>query len=215
MEQRGPSLPPRGAFERALDFAARLHRGQTRKGSRIPYVTHLLSVAALVGEHGGDEEQMIAALLHDGPEDQGGAAVLAEIRRRFGDRVARIVEACTDTLESPKPPWKERKAAYLARLARIPPEARLVSAADKVHNLRTLVSDLRREGERVWRRFHAPRADQLWYYRSLTREFRRGGPAALAEEMERLLAEIGGIPRRSMARPPGARRRPGAAFSGS
>jgi (p)ppGpp synthase/HD superfamily hydrolase len=177
-------------FEEALAFAARLHREQPRKATNIPYVTHLMSVSALVGEYGGDEEQMIAGLLHDAVEDQGGRKTLEEIRRRFGDRVAGIVDACTDTDEIPKPPWRARKEKYLAHLANAPSDARLVSAADKVHNLRTILMDLRRVGERVWSRFKAPKADTLWYYRELAREFQLRGPAEFAAELHRLLRDI-------------------------
>ena len=102
-----------GRFAEAFEYAAELHREQTRKGSEIPYLSHLMAVASLVMENGGDEDQAVAALLHDGPEDQGGRATLKEIRRRFGERVASIVEGCTDTFESPKPRWKPRKLGYL------------------------------------------------------------------------------------------------------
>lgn len=183
-------MPTSDRFEEALVFAARLHRDQHRKGTSIPYVTHLMSVSALVGEYGGDEEQMIAGLLHDAAEDQGGRKTLEEIRRRFGERVAAIVDACTDTYEDPKPPWKARKVEYLEHLKEASPDARLVSAADKVHNLRTIVMDLKRGGDAVWGRFKAPKAEVLWYYRELAREFRARGPAELAAELEGLLREI-------------------------
>lgn len=171
----------------AFAFAERLYRRQFRKRSTVPYATHLMSVAALVGESGGDEDEMIAALLHDGPEDQGGRKTLAAIRRRFGPRVARIVAGCSDTFESPKPPWSERKRAYLRHLRTASASVRLVSAADKVHNARAILADLRR-GVDVWAKFNAGRDDQLKYYRALVREFRARGPRGPAEELARLVS---------------------------
>ncbi len=177
-------------FERALVYATRLHAKQMRKGSRVPYVSHLLAVAGLVLEHGGSEDQAIAALLHDAVEDQGGQKTLAVIRRRFGPAVADIVLACSDTDVVPKPPWRPRKEAYLAHLRRSSAAVRLVSAADKVHNARSTVSDLRLHGARVWRRFHAGPDEQLWYYRSLVTIFRRLGPRPLGQELQRAVSEM-------------------------
>ena len=187
-------MPTSPRLEEALAYAARLHRDQVRKGSEVPYVTHLLAVASLVGECGGDEDLMIAGLLHDAVEDQGGRQTLEEIRRRFGERVARIVESCTDTDRTPKPPWRERKELYLRHLREAPPEARLVSAADKVHNLRSILADLRRAGGRVWSRFKGGKEGSLWYHRELSREFLARGPRDLGEEMVRLLAGIESVP---------------------
>jgi (p)ppGpp synthase/HD superfamily hydrolase len=135
-------------FAYALDYATRAHEEQMRKGSEIPYVSHLLAVAALVLEDGGDEDEAIAALLHDVVEDQGGAERLAEVEREFVLRVAAIVESCSDTLVTPKPPWRERKAAYVAHLEGADPSAVRVSLADKVHNVRTIVLDYRRLANR-------------------------------------------------------------------
>lgn len=174
-------LSPR--FEDALLYATRLHAAQTRKGSGVPYVSHLLAVASLVLEAGGDEDTAIAALLHDAAEDQGGLATLAEIRTRFGDAVADIVSACSDTFEEPKPPWHERKRAYIAHLRDAPPEVRLVSCADKLHNARAIATDHRQIGDALWDRFHADRDDVLWYYRELTAIFREHGPEPLAAEL--------------------------------
>jgi (p)ppGpp synthase/HD superfamily hydrolase len=171
-------------------YATRLHAKQLRKGSGVPYVSHLLAVAALVLEHGADEDQAIAALLHDAVEDQGGQKTLAAIRRRFGPIVADLVEACSDTDVEPKPPWRPRKEAYLAHLRRTSAAVRLVSAADKVHNARSTVADLRVHGSRVWKRFHAGPDEQLWYYRSLVAIFRRHGPKRLAEELARVVGEM-------------------------
>ena len=137
-------LSPR--FEEALLFAVRLHADQVRKESGIPYSAHLLSVAALVLEYGGDEDMAIAALLHDAIEDQGGAPTREAIRARFGDRVTAIVDGCTDAEIQPKPPWQARKEAYLAHLPTAPAEVRLVSAADKLHNARSVLADYRQVG---------------------------------------------------------------------
>jgi GTP pyrophosphokinase len=193
-------------FERALVYAAQLHAKQRRKGSRVPYVSHLLATAALVLEHGGGEDEAIAALLHDAVEDQGGQKTLVAIRRRFGPVVAGIVDACSDTDVVPKPPWRPRKEAYLAHLRRAPAAVRLVSAADKLHNARTTVADLRVYGASVWERFHAGPQEQLWYYRSLVAIFTRRGPRPLARELARVVTEMAklAVPR---GRDPGAARR--------
>ena len=148
-------------FENALVFAAQLHREQRRKGSNVPYVSHLLAVAALVIEHGGDEDEAIAALLHDAIEDQGGPTARDRILRRFGEPVARIVEGCSDSQTTPKPPWKERKRAYIAGIGEKSASVRLVSAADKLHNARCILSDYRTLGEEVWRRFEGGREGTL------------------------------------------------------
>lgn len=188
-----PLLGPR--FEEAVVYAARLHARQTRKSTAIPYVSHLMSVCALVLEDGGDEDQAIAALLHDAVEDQGGAPVLEEIRERFGERVAVIVEACSDTEVVPKPPWRARKEAYIAHLRHVPEDALRVSAADKLHNARSILSDLRAHGDAVWSRFNADREDVLWYYDALLAAYQARGESRLAQELERVLAEIDTIVR--------------------
>ena len=177
-------------FVEALGFAARLHAGQVRKGTGIPYVSHLLAVAGLVLEDGGDEDEAIAALLHDAAEDQGGTAVLDEIRERFGDRVAAIVRGCSDPLEQPKPPWRPRKETYLRLLRSAPPDVLRVALADKVHNARSVLADLRTLGPALWARFNAPRDDQLWYFRALVDLFGRRYPGPLADELGRIVAEI-------------------------
>jgi len=148
-------------FEEALKYAARLHRTQKRKGTNIPYVTHLLALAAIVGENGGTEDEVIAALLHDAVEGQGGAATREEIRRRFGDTVAGIVGEVSDTDVVPKPPWRERKETYVAQVRDAERSARLVSAADKLHNARSILRDLRGEGDAVWRRFTGSKEETL------------------------------------------------------
>ena len=169
-------MPPYGErFEKALVYAARLHKDQRRKGSGIPYVTHLLAVAAIVGENGGTEDEVIAALLHDAPEDHGGRERLEDIRERFGDRVAEIVAGCTDTYEEPKPVWRQRKEAYVARVATAPASVRLVSAADKLHNARSILADLRVLGNGLWKRFTGGREGTLWYYRALADAYAAAG----------------------------------------
>ena len=177
-------------FEEALAFAARLHNAQVRKGTGIPYVSHLLAVASLALEHGADEDEAIAALLHDAVEDQGGDAARQEIRRRFGERVAAIVDGCTDAETTPKPPWRERKERYVAHVADAPPSVRLVSAADKLHNARAILADLRTTGDAVWGRFKGGKEGTLWYYRSLVEAFRAHGATPLVEELARTVAEI-------------------------
>ena len=159
-------------FYDAVAYASRLHAAQVRKGTRIPYVSHLLGVASLVIEAGGDEDQAIAALLHDAIEDQPrGGKTAKEIGRKFGDHVLEIVVACTDAMTHPKRPWIERKREYIARARTHPPDARLVSLADKLHNTRAILADHRRIGAKVWERFSASRDEVLWYYRSLVQVY--------------------------------------------
>lgn len=164
-----------------------------RKGSDLPYVGHLLGVASIVLEEGGDEDQAIAALLHDAVEDQGGLPLLEDVRKRFGDRVASIVEGCTDAVTNPKPPWRERKEQYLSHLVTAPRDVLLVSIADKLFNARAILTDHYRVGEAVWERFRAGRDSQLWYYRSLADTFLQLGdevPVLLARELDRVVTEI-------------------------
>jgi (p)ppGpp synthase/HD superfamily hydrolase len=177
-------------FKEALDYALELHGDQQRKGSDTPYIAHLLAVASLVLEDGGDEEQAIAALLHDAPEDQGGLDTLEAIRQRFGDRVADIVHGCTDTYEMPKPPWRQRKENYLEHLRMAPEDVRRVSLADKLHNARSILTDLLRSGEDVWARFNGGKEGTLWYYRSLLFVFRSRGESPLVTELGWVLQRI-------------------------
>ncbi len=174
----------------ALAYAARLHRSQVRKGSGVPYLAHLLSVSELVLEHGGSEDQAIAALLHDSVEDQGGAATRAEIAARFGEHVACLVDGCTDTDQMPKPPWQQRKDDYLAHLEHADPEVLLISLSDKLHNARSVLDDYREQGEAVWERFKGGRAGTLWYFRALADIFARRGHPVLTAELERVVSEI-------------------------
>ena len=159
---------PSDRFDEALAYASRLHRDQRRKGTDIPYISHLMSVAALVLEHGGDEDQAIAALLHDAVEDQGGEPILEEIRLRYGDGVAKIVADCSDAWEEPKPPWRERKEAYLAKLPEKDAASLLVSLADKTHNARAILNDLRQIGDDIWDRFNGGKDGTIWYYEALS-----------------------------------------------
>lgn len=158
-------------FDEAFVFAHDLHRRQKRKGTEIPYLAHLMSVAALVVEHGGQENDAIAALLHDAAEDQGGAAILMQIRERFGNYVADIVADCTDSWSCPKPPWRERKEEYIAALPKKPRQSLLVSLADKTHNAEAILSDFQSIGDALWQRFAGGRSGTLWYYQSLLHAF--------------------------------------------
>lgn len=183
-------MPYGERFESALLYAAQLHRFQERKGSGVPYVTHLLAVASIVGENGGTEDEVIAALLHDAPEDAGGTDRLEDIRARYGDAVAEIVAGCTDTYEDPKPPWRPRKERYVAHVATASPSVRLVSAADKLHNARTILADLRESGEGLWGRFTGGKEGTLWYYRALTDAYDGAGRDRLVEELDAVVGEI-------------------------
>jgi len=181
-------LGPR--FHRAFLFAAEKHAGQARKASTIPYIAHLMGVASLVLEFGGDEDLAIAALLHDVVEDCGGIPMLKEVRRRFGSRVAKIVDGCTDSNTKPKPPWRERKENYLKHLKKADVGTRLVSAADKLNNVRSILSDHREVGEAIWDRFNGGRDGTLWYYRALLEEFLRRKPNRLTKELEIAIREL-------------------------
>jgi (p)ppGpp synthase/HD superfamily hydrolase len=177
-------------FEEALAYAAHLHAGQTRKGSDIPYIGHLLGVTSIVIQYGGDEDQAIAALLHDAAEDQGGRDTLAQIRGRFGDAVADIVAGCTDSWTTPKPPWQARKEAYIAHLAHASQAELLVASADKLHNARTILSDYRVVGEAVWDRFTGRKTGTLWYYHALVDVLRTHYPSPVVEELARVVSEL-------------------------
>ncbi len=184
-------LPLGPAFTDALTYASHLHAAHTRKGGQIPYIGHLLSVTSLVIEARGTETQVIAALLHDAAEDQGGQPRIEEIERKFGPEVAQIVDECSDTFDVPKPPWRERKERYLAHLEEADPEVLLVSLADKVDNARAILRDFRTDGDSVWARFSNTNPDdQIWYYRSLEEVFQRRCPSALADEFGRVLDEL-------------------------
>ncbi len=174
----------------AFSYAAQLHGGQLRKGTSIPYLSHLMGVASIVLDHGGEEDHVIAALLHDAVEDQGGQDTLGEIRRRFGDRVAAIVAGCSDSLEDPRPAWRERKERYLRHLEDAGFDERLVSGADKLHNLRAILSDFRISGAEVWGRFNAGPDEILWYYREIARIMGERGPRTIFLELRSTLSQL-------------------------
>lgn len=184
----GAGLTLTSRYADALVFTAAAHREQTRKGTDIPYLSHLMSVSALVLEYGGDEDQAIAGLLHDAIEDQGGVAMEAQIRERFGDRVAQIVRACTDSDVEPKPPWRARKEAYLATLRDKSDDALLVSQCDKLHNATAILEDARSIGPAIWDRFTGKRDGTIWYYQSLAAIFAERRPGPLAERFARTVS---------------------------
>ena len=181
-------------FDEALAFASASHRGQMRKGTSTPYVSHPLAVASLALEFGASEAQAIAALLHDAMEDCG--VTREELERRFGPDAARIVAGCTDATTLPKPPWTARTESYIAHVATVKPDVLLVSACDKLHNARAIVRDVKHDGPDVWKRFSQGPSEVLWYYRSLVDRFasRRteAGPAfaKLLIELEGAVAEM-------------------------
>jgi (p)ppGpp synthase/HD superfamily hydrolase len=161
-----------------------------RKGTQIPYISHLMAVSSLVIEHGGNEDEAIAGLLHDAAEDQGGAAMLEAIKARYGVAVAEIVADCTDAWTDPKPPWGVRKQAYIAELPSKPAGSRLVSAADKLHNARSIVFDHSQIGSDIWKRFSVQREMTVWYYRSLSTVFTATMPGGLAAEFARTVERM-------------------------
>jgi (p)ppGpp synthase/HD superfamily hydrolase len=177
-------------FGQALAYANAIHRTQRRKGTDIPYVAHLLGVAAIALELGASEDQAIAALLHDAVEDQGGLPRLEDIRARFGEAVAAIVEDCTDAVVEPKPAWRPRKEAYIASLEHKPAASLLVSLADKTHNARAIVDDLVVHGAGLWDRFTGGRDGSLWYYDALARVFARRLPGDGAARLSAIVAEM-------------------------
>jgi len=179
-------------FAKAVGVAAKMFAEKTRKGTCIPYISHLLGTCAIALEHGATEDEAIAALLHDTIEDIKPTVEARAAVGHFGKEVLRIVEACSDSDTHPKPPWQERKEHYLDRLAREDHAVLLVSASDKLHNARAIVTDLRHYGSSVWERFNAPREKQLWYYRELVKIFRKHlveNPALVAE-LDRAVTEM-------------------------
>jgi (p)ppGpp synthase/HD superfamily hydrolase len=177
-------------FEKALVYATRIHGGKLRKKTRIPYIAHILGVTAIAMEYGANETEAIAALLHDAVEDCGGAKRLRDIERKFGKRVARIVEGCTDTDQTPKPPWLQRKRAYVEHVRHAPTPTKLVSASDKLHNVRAILMDYRQEGEKLWSRFGGGKQGALWYYRALVNAFNGKRIQPLVQEINRTLTEL-------------------------
>lgn len=179
----GPRMPE------ALAFAATAFERRVRKGTRIPYLTHLLQVMVTVGEHGGDEDQMIAAVLHDYLEDIPGASE-AELEQRFGKRVAELVRKLSDATSRPKPPWEKRKRSYIEMLRTEPADLKLISAADKLHNAASIVRDYERVGEEVFARFSATRAQTLWYYRSVVEALSTDFAHPLVEELRAMVVRM-------------------------
>jgi GTP pyrophosphokinase len=177
-------------FTQALVFATQLHARQVRKGGDIPYISHLLGVASIAIEHGADEDEAIAALLHDAIEDQGNQTSRAEIEQRFGAKVREIVDGCTDTDIHPKPPWRQRKEAYIHHLKTASPSVRLVSMSDKLHNARSILTDYRAHGESVWERFTGKKDGTLWYYRSIVNTLKEIETRSLLQELEHTIAEL-------------------------
>ena len=194
--------PPRltERFLAATDLAVEIHGDRRRLGTEVPYMAHLLIVTGLVLEDGGDEDDAIAALLHDAVEDGGGRPVLERIERQFGHEVAEVVAALTDNLDDDEePPWRERKERYLEHLSEVTDERVLrVALADKVHNARSIVRDYREEGDPLWERFENRTADdQLWYYGELLRFFAERRPGPLVEDLERAADELAVLVRRT------------------
>jgi (p)ppGpp synthase/HD superfamily hydrolase len=178
-------------FEKALIYATRAHGNQTRKKTGIPFIAHILGVTAIALEYGATETEAIGALLHDTVEDCGGVERLRDIQERFGDAVARIVDGCTDTYETPKPPWLERKRAYIEHLKDSDSSTRLVSASDKMHNTRAILAELRRNGLEVFERFAGKKDGTLWYYRALVTAFRQHRDHTdLVDELDRVVSGI-------------------------
>lgn len=176
----------RDAFELAFD----LHKTQRRKSTQIPYLAHLMAVSAIILENGGDEDQSIAGLLHDAVEDQGGLATLEIIRNQFGERVALLVEACSDSYTLPKPPWRKRKEQFLERLNTVSPEVYLILLADKLHNARTILAELQTSGPMIWDKFNGGKDGSLWYYREMADFFLNHKAGQLAEEFDQLVTNL-------------------------
>jgi len=185
-----PTVQLTDRFEQALIYAYHLHRHQVRKVSSVPYISHLLSVAALVLEDGGNEDEAIAALLHDAIEDQGGLPTRAAIYEQFGEQVGAIVDGCTEWDELPKPPWKVRKLRYLENLRWASSSVRRVSLADKLHNLRSLLSDWQMSGDRIWLEFNSPPAEMLWFYQSLMHAYSNLNENRMMEDFKQAVTEL-------------------------
>lgn len=179
-------------------YAARIHAGQRRKKTNMPYIAHLLAVASIILEFGGGEEEAIAGLLHDAVEDGGGPRRLDEIQSRFGDTVAEIVAACTDSDQLPRPPWRDRKTAYLAHIPQASSSVRLVSAADKLHNAQSLLRNYRHLGDSIWERYNGGKDGTLWYYSSLANVFDSTESTPLTQELKRVVAQIETLARQTL-----------------
>ena len=193
MKDNSPQISPR--LYEALQFTFKLHGRDSRKESNIPYMAHLLSVCALVQHDGGDEDEAIAALLHDALEDKPEETNRNEITELFGERVAAIIEVSIDTPPEynggVKPPWRQRKESYLAHIRSVEPAFLRVTVADKLDNVRSILADYARVGDTLWERFNAGREDQLWYYESAVQAYEEAGfPGLLLDELRSLVAEM-------------------------
>jgi (p)ppGpp synthase/HD superfamily hydrolase len=177
-------------FTQALTYATHLHTHQLRKGSTITYISHLLSVAALVLEDGGDEDSAIAALLHDAIEDQGGLPTRIQIHQQFGDYVTQLIDACTESDTYPKPSWKQRKLQYLQQLQHIPDDAIRITLADKLHNARSILRDLQISPEQTWQKFNAPPADILWFYQSCLTILQKRSQSPMVKELQQIISQL-------------------------
>ncbi|MBF2016941.1 MAG: HD domain-containing protein [Rivularia sp. T60_A2020_040] len=178
-------------FEQALVYATQLHSNQTRKVDQIPYISHLLAVSALILEAGGTEDQAIAGLLHDAVEDQGGKVIREQIRQQFGETIVEIVDGCTESDITPKPPWKERKIKYIENIRNASDSVKLVSLADKLHNARSLLIGYRNQGDKLWDYFNGTKEDKLWFYGELLEIYKQNNVNFMTLELERILDEIG------------------------
>jgi (p)ppGpp synthase/HD superfamily hydrolase len=175
-------------FQQAFSYACDLHAKQKRKGKDVPYISHLMGVAAIVLEHGGTEDEAIAALLHDAVEDQD--ATFEEIAKRFGDEVALIVRGCTNVETGPDSEWRGGQEKYFTQLSESGPSVWLVAKADKLYNARNILDDYRNVGESLWKRFMGGKDGTLWYYRTLSKTFREIDPSPLADELSRVVSEL-------------------------
>lgn len=182
-------------YNNALEYVSLLHCNQTRKGTETPYISHLVAVSLIALEHGANEDEAIAALLHDAVEDQGGLATLKAIETQFGKNVANIVAGCTDSIVDTqqgeaKLPWQSRKEQYIAHLATVEPSVRLVSTADKYHNAMSILRDYKDLNEALWSRFTGGKAGTLWYYRALVEAFKKHESSPLVNKLEQIVAEL-------------------------
>ncbi|MCJ8280561.1 MAG: HD domain-containing protein [Rivularia sp. ALOHA_DT_140] len=179
-------------FEQALIYATQLHVNQNRKVDKIPYISHLMSVSALILEAGGNEDEAIAGLLHDAVEDQGGKATRQEIIQKFGEKIIEIIDGCTESDITPKPPWRERKIQYIENIRNGSDSVKLVSLADKLHNARSLLIGYGNKGDKLWDYFSGTKEDKLWFYGELLEIYKQGRVNFMTVELERILDELGG-----------------------
>ena len=205
MPNEGPRLTPK--FTRALTYASRLHGGKLRKKTRIPDIDHILGVTSIALEYGANETEAIAALLHDAAEDAGGRQRLNDIRRKFGNAVAKIVDGCSDTYDDPKPPWLDRKKKYVRHVRDAAVSTKLVSASDKLQNVRSLLRNYRNEGDRLWKRYNCGKEGALWYYRALVNAFTGNRIKPLVRDLDFAVRELERVANHGtkVTKPPGNR----------